>query len=254
MVFGSLKELGIGYDTGSGFFDNSKPTLVMIHGAGGCATNWRYQIDQLINSFNTIAIDLPGHGRTSGPAMNRIEEYANWLMNLLVEHFPEPVYLMGHSMGGAIVQETAILYPELLKGIILVATGPILKVSPIFMEGFKDRFEETVDILGGYLCSSAVDPELVKENINEMKGQGQKTVFADFSACDHFDRRNDLKKIEIPCLIICGDNDMLTPESLSKKLNDNIAGSILKVLPSAGHMVFLEKPDELNECVREFIE
>lgn len=252
MVLGALKKLGIGYDAGGEKFDDSVPTLVMIHGAGGCSTNWQFQTNPLKKFFNTIALDLPGHGKTKSPAMNSIEKHAHWLGNLLETQFDGPAYLMGHSMGGAIVQETALLHNDLVKGLILAATGPILRVAPFILEGLQTRFEEAVDLLSGFLYTSGVDQSMVKETAKIIKDQGRKTVFDDFSACNIFDRRNDISKIKVPCLIVCGEEDKMTPPSLSKKIGERIEGSKLVVLPSAGHMVMMETPGEFNKCVLDF--
>jgi pimeloyl-ACP methyl ester carboxylesterase len=253
MIYDELNRLGIGYDTGRDDFDSSKPTLVMIHGAGGCSLNWQNQTSPLKDSLNTLALDLPGHGQTKGPAMNSIEQYAHWLGHLLETQFPDPVYLMGHSMGGAIAQETALNQGKSLKGIILAATGPILKVAPFLLEGFDKNFEETVDMLSGFLYTANADKNLVKDTAKIIKEQGAKTVLGDFSACDLFDRRNDISEISMPCLIICGEEDKLTPPSLSKKIKERIEKSRLVVLPSAGHMVMMETPDLFNQSVLPFL-
>ena len=130
MILEELKNLKIGFKLGHEQFSEKKPTLVMIHGAGGRSQTWQGQIHPLKGSLNTLALDLPGHGKTTGQSKNRVDEYAHWLGEMLDVLFHEPVFLMGHSMGGAIVQETALLYPKLLKGIILAGTGPKLRLLP----------------------------------------------------------------------------------------------------------------------------
>ena len=91
------------------------------------------------------------------------------------------------------------------------------------------------------------------EGANIMKDAGAKVVHDDFVACDHFDRRKDLVNINLPCLIICGEKDKLTPLSLSRVLHESIRGSTLEVLPSAGHFAMIESYKEFNQSIRNFI-
>jgi pimeloyl-ACP methyl ester carboxylesterase len=253
MAFEKLEDLHIGFETSRRPFIKNYPTLVMIHGAGGSAQNWRSQIHLLKDSLNTLALDLPGHGKTAGPGKASINEYARWLAEILHTLFKEPVFLMGHSLGGAVAQETALLYPKLLKGIILVATGPRLQVAPMFLEGLLNRFEQTVDTIMKYAYGPDADQSMVREGAKLMKTAGSTVVHSNFLACDQFDRRKDLFNIDIPCLIICGDKDRLSPPALSKSLNQLIVGSKLRILPSAGHMVMIESHKEFNKYVRDFI-
>jgi len=253
MVFAKLEDLKIGFKMGPEQFSEKKPTLVMIHGAGGRSQTWQGQIHPLKDSLNTLALDLPGHGKTAGHSKNSVDEYAHWLGEMLDVLFQEPVFLMGHSMGGAIVQETALLYPKLLKGIILVGTGPRLKVAPMFLEGFLNRFEETIDTVINYAYASGADRSMLIEGANIMKDAGAKVVHDDFVACDRFDRRKDLGNINLPCLIVCGEKDKLTPPALSRILHESIRGSSLEVLPSVGHFAMIESHKEFNQSVRHFI-
>jgi pimeloyl-ACP methyl ester carboxylesterase len=225
----------------------------MIHGAGGRSQVWQAQIHLLKNCLNVLALDLPGHGKTDGHSENSVAEYAQWVSKMLVSLLSGPVFLMGHSMGGAIVQETALLHPDLLKGIILVSTGAQLQVAPKFLAGLLTKFEETVDSIIGYAYAPDADPVLVREGAKLMKAAGPKVLHDDFEACDRFDRSMEVGKIELPCLIVCGDKDILSPPALSERLHDSIKGSRLKILPNAGHMVMIESYKAFSDCVRHFV-
>jgi pimeloyl-ACP methyl ester carboxylesterase len=253
MVTNHLERIGVGYAVGSLEFSKDRPTLVMIHGAGGCARLWQCQIDDLNESMNTLALDLPGHGNSRGQPKVDIQSYAHWIGETLPALFDVPVYLMGHSMGGAIVQETAIHYPKILKGIILVATGFKLPVAPAFLQGLQDDFEKTVDTIMHYAYAPGTGQWMVDEGSALLKASGSKLVFHDFLACNEFDRQKELSDIDLPCLVVCGDQDKMTPPSLSRRLQQLIRGSRMKLLAEAGHMVMIEKPTAFNQCIREFI-
>jgi pimeloyl-ACP methyl ester carboxylesterase len=78
-------------------------------------------------------------------------------------------------------------------------------------------------------------------------------LYGDFMACDRFDLINEVEKIIFPTLLLCGDDDQLTPVKYSQFLHSRIKGSKLEILPNAGHMVMMEAPQAFNEKIREFI-
>ena len=253
MILQSLEKAGISFEAGFKHLDAKRPTLLMIHGAGGRAQVWRNQVYPLKSSLNTLAIDLPGHGNTAGNAGNTIGEYAKWLIKTLDAFFPQQPYVMGHSMGGAIVQETAFLNPSLMKGIILVGTGPRLGVAPAFLKGLLENFENMVETIIGYAYAPNVDRRLINDGAALMKKSGAAVVHGDFMACNQFDMRDRITHITLPTLILCGEKDQLTPPSLSEKLKNAIPESRRDIIPSAGHMVMIENPKALNKKVLDFI-
>ena len=253
MLLQELKTAGIGFEAGFKKFQENRPTLVMVHGAGGSAQVWRNQVHPLKSSLNTLAIDLPGHGKSVGSARETIDEYAAWLMETLQVFFSDPPFLMGHSMGGAIVQTAAFEKPPLMKGIILAATGPRLGVAPAFLEGLLNNFDNIIDTIMSYAYAPDVDSRLVTEGAVMMREAGSTVVHGDFMACNQFDMRDRMQKITPSTLILCGEKDLLTPPVLSEKLSRAIEGSRYEMVPSAGHMVMIEDPKAFNKTVLDFI-
>jgi pimeloyl-ACP methyl ester carboxylesterase len=253
MILQALEKAGIGFEAGFKEFKENRPTLVMIHGAGGRAQVWRNQVYPLKSSLNTVAIDLPGHGKTTGSAGGSIDEYAAWLIETLQTFFPEPSFLVGHSMGGAIVQTLAMERPSLLKGIILAGTGARLGVAPAFLDGLSSNFDNIIDTIMGYAYAPEVDPRLVTEGGALMRESGAAVVHGDFAACNRFDMRDRIAQIALPTLILCGEKDQLTPPALSEKLGGEIRGSRCEIVPSAGHMVMIESPKVFNKTVLDFV-
>lgn len=247
-----IERRGIGF-AASPNWDKQKQVLVMVHGAGGSSEVWRSQIHGLSRILNTFALDLPGHGKTKGPGMDSIEAYAQWLCQIIQEVFQGPVFIMGHSMGGAITQVAAHGHPELVKSIVLSSTGPRLKVAPQFLKGLLEDFDSTIERFLGYAYAQDAPREMVKEGIRLMKQAGAKVVHDDLSACDRFDAKPFLSAIKAGCLIICGEQDVLTPPFLSAKLKEGISGSTLKLIPGAGHTVMMERPGPFNDAVAAFL-
>lgn len=260
MDMARLERMGIGFRPDPADFRADHPTLVMIHGAGGSSQIWQNQVRvskapsaRLSRDVNALALDLPGHGESVGEARTDIEGYAVWLGEVLREAFDEPPFLMGHSMGGAVVQRLALSDPGLMKGIILVATGPRLKVAPMFLQGLQEDFEKTVESIMSAAYGADADRRLVLEGLKLMKAAGRDVVYGDFYACDRFDVRDQIGDITLPCLIVCGSEDRLTPPSLARKLNEAIKGSRMEIIPDAGHMVMIEKFQAFNDHVLDFI-
>ena len=248
-----LEDLKIGYLIGDEGLKEDRPTLVMVHGAGGRAQIWQNQIVLLDESINALALDLPGHGNTAGNGRSLISEYAQWLVDIVKKVFDSPIFLMGHSMGGAIVQEVALTSPRSLEGIILVGTGARLKVAPMFLDGLLNNFEQTLEAVMGFAYAPGTARSLIEQGKEIMIGTGSKVVYNDFLACDRFDSRQALVQIHHPCLVLCGEKDKLAPLKLSVALKENIEGSTLKIIPDAGHMVMIERYVEMNEAVQDFV-
>jgi len=255
-----LGDMGIGFTAQPEHFAPDRPTLVMIHGAGGTSQIWQNQIRLskvrsvgVNGSVNTLALDLPGHGKSADEARSDIDAYAAWLSEVLRSVFDEPPFLMGHSMGGAIVQKVALSDPDLMKGIILAGTGPRLQVAPMFLEGLQKSFHTIVESIMGFAYAADADRRLVQEGIKLMKAAGGEAVYKDFYACDRFDVRDQIGGLNLPALILCGSEDKLTPPSLSRKLHEAIPGSRMEIVQGAGHMVMIEKHRAFNDHVLDFV-
>ncbi|MGH7480236.1 MAG: alpha/beta fold hydrolase, partial [Candidatus Methylomirabilales bacterium] len=100
--------------------------MVLIHGSGCSADSWRYQVDGLSRKFDVVAVDLPGHGGSKAVDHPSIKGYAKTVSGLLERVERRKVFLGGHSMGGAVALQVALEHPELVKGLILVATAAYL--------------------------------------------------------------------------------------------------------------------------------
>ena len=230
-----------------------RETVLFIHGAGGGQYTWSYQKGFLEKQFNPIIIELPGHGESDGEGEEEIGRYAEHVLAFLKAMDLQKVFLVGHSMGGVIVQTLALTQAEVIKGIVLVGTGARLKVLPVILNGIKNNFEETVRMINQFAYSRKAPSDLIEKGISIMMQCRPEVLYGDFMACDRFDLINEVEKIILPTLILCGDDDQLTPVKYSQFLHSRIKGSKLEILPNAGHMVMMEAPQAFNEKIREFI-
>jgi pimeloyl-ACP methyl ester carboxylesterase len=225
-----------------------EPRFVFIHGAGGTRKVWRHQTSVFPDS---LAVDLPGHPRGSG--CDAIPEYAEFVTERIVEGKLAPAIPVGHSMGGAIAIEIALARPELLAGVVLVGSGARLRVTPVIKEEVARDYAHAAEVIAEWAYSPKTDRKLKNASIQELLEVPAAVTYGDFQACDRFDRMNEIGRIVLPTLIVCGEDDALTPVKYSQYLQDKIPNSRLVIVPEAGHSVMLEKPEALNAALKSFI-
>jgi pimeloyl-ACP methyl ester carboxylesterase len=243
----------INYWTGRKSLLEGREVVFFIHGAGGGQYTWSYQKSFFERRFNPVIIELPGHGESGGEGEEAIANYAEHVYSFSKILGLSKIFIVGHSMGGAITQTLALTHSEVIKGIVLVGTGARLKVLPMILDGIKEKFEETVKQINQFAYSRKAPSDLIEKGVLGMMRCRREVLYGDFLACDRFDIMSEVKKINLPTLIFCGEEDELTPVKYSQFLQNRIKGSKLEVLPHAGHMVMMESAGTFNEKIREFI-
>jgi pimeloyl-ACP methyl ester carboxylesterase len=224
--------------------------LVFLHGSGAYGGVWRYQTDYFPNSD---AINLPGHFQ--GQTLNNVEEYVDWLRKYIREKGYKDVVLVGHSFGGAIALMYALEYPHELKGIIIIGSGARLRVHPQYLatleETIKGNLQEWYQQI---MVGHRLTPEdYQREVIEKRKAIGPAVMLNDFLCCDKFDLMDKVQDIELPALIVCGELDAMTPVKYANYLGTKLANSRVVIIPQATHLVFAEKPEEVNKAIEDFI-
>lgn len=228
------------------------PALVCVHGAGGSHLNWPAEIRRLPGA-SVYTLDLPGHGKSSGEGRRTIAEYVAVLMSFLdALDLPDAV-IVGHSMGGAVALEMALSHSERVRGLVLVGSGARLRVAPAILQGILVNFESAVRLIGDFAYGPDAPADLKHRGQQLMAGTVPQVMHGDFLACDAFDVMDQLDKIHVPTLIITGTSDRLTPVKYAKFLAHNIPGAQLMLLENAGHMVMLERPQEVGEAMARFV-
>lgn len=226
--------------------------IIFVHGAGGSCQRWSEQLSIFKGKYNSWAMDLPGHGKSEGNLLSSIMDMTAFINDFVQALFLNKFILIGHSMGGAIAQEFSLQYPEKLEGLILIGTGARLKVSREIIEMLaigKMPFKDVNHLYGSSTPSNQREAEM--REINELSPAVYR---ADFEACNKFNRVLSVEKIEVPSLIIVGDEDVMTPVKYSQFLRDNLPKSQLRIIKGAGHMCMLEKPTEVTQKIGDFID
>ncbi len=248
------KTNGIGYLTGYWPLDPQKSTLVFIHGAGGSSAFWQEMITGLSVRVNTVAIDLPGRGRSKGPGRQKIEDYASVVADFLTAiNISDPI-LCGLSMGGAIAQQVLLDYPNRLTAAILIGTGARLKVAPAIFESIEADYNKFVEWLGNISISKHTDANVLNPFVEDLLRTRPEITHGDFRACDRFDVTDRLTAIETPVLVVTAEEDKLTPPEFGEFMAKQIKNASRAHIMDAGHIVPFEKLDEINNTIMKFLD
>ncbi len=144
-----------------------------------------------------------------------------------------PTVLVGHSMGGAITQSLALAYPDQLMSIVLVGTGVKLRVHPKIFAGLRDDPRGAIDLIARGARAPGAPGEGVEQDTEALLRTPVPVIEGDLHACDVF--------------------DLMTPLKYAEYLHQRIQGSQLVLVPAAGHIVMLEKPDGVNQTIEAFL-
>ncbi|MGI0090825.1 MAG: alpha/beta fold hydrolase [Nitrososphaerales archaeon] len=229
-------------------------SVVFVHGACENSAFWNHQ-RILSDRYRLLVLDLPGHGRSQpldGEVL--VRQYSDIVAEFVAKTCPDKAVLVGHSMGGAIALLNAIEHRENLKAAVLVCTGAKLGVLPSIREGLRARFEETVKaVVGPRQFSSKTNLETIRFVTNEILKCKSTVAAADYDACNSFDVRQKLQSINLPILIIAGEEDKMAPVTWSTYMKENIPKAKLVVLKDASHLPMLERPGDFNRHLNEFV-
>ena len=237
-----------------GDLNSGSPPLVLIHGSGGSRLHWPPQLRRLPN-YRVFGLDLPGHGDSPGEGETTIMGYAGQVVDWLDEQGIERAVLAGHSMGGAIAMTAALEKPDRVAGLVLVGTGGRLRVNGEILQAAADpiRFEETVEVVITWAFSDQTPEKIVTLAKMRMLETRPAVIHGDFVACNQFDICDHLPEIRVPTLILCGEQDHLTPLKYARHLDEEIPESTLVLIEGAGHMVMLERPLEVTGAVEKYL-
>ncbi|MCJ0762147.1 alpha/beta fold hydrolase [Variovorax terrae] len=221
------------------------PRLILIPGLAGDATMWQAQLAALPAALSPVVTDVHTRAETV-EAMARA---------LLEEHGGELI-LCGASMGGMVAMETARQAPQRVRGLALLGTSArpetddmrALRESAIelFRQG---RAEEVIRPNVGFAFApqQANDPALVQAYLDFVLGAGaEQLIRQNRAVIARPDARAHLPQLRCPTLVMCGEADQLTPPECAREIAALVPGAELVLLPQCGHMLTMEKPDEVN--------
>ena len=224
-----------------------KPVLVFIHGSGCTGAVFAAQSAAFPES---LAVTLPGHTVLGAPAS--IAEMADAVVARYEERGFDNVILVGNSMGGAIALELALRKEAAISGLVLIGSGAKLRVAPAIFEAIENDFSAAARMLAGYFFAEPRD-DLIGPAVDQMLRVGAAQTARDYRACDAFDASERLAEITVPLLALTGERDVMTPPKYAAFIGDRVPGATARILPGAGHLAMVERPDDTNEALRSFV-
>ncbi|TAG47910.1 MAG: alpha/beta hydrolase [Betaproteobacteria bacterium] len=235
--------------------------LVLVHGYLGGSDQWEAQIPLLSQHFDVITLDLAGYGLANTlTAPSTMGEHARNVLATLDHIGIERFHLLGHSMGGMVVQEVTKLAPHRIEKLVLYATGPLGCIPGRFetMERSRERLREdglprtAKRISATWLLDGEASPAF--EALSALATQAsEQAAIAGLNAMESWDGREHLGSIERPTLIVWGECDRTYGWSQIEMLWRTIPNASLAVLPKCAHAVHLERGRLFETLLLEFL-
>ncbi|MEO8310094.1 MAG: alpha/beta hydrolase [Caldimonas sp.] len=252
--------------TGGKPFDARLPTVVFIHGALHDHSVWTLAARWFAHhGHGVLAIDLPGHGRSSGPALASVEAMADWLWAVLDGAGVGSASLVGHSMGSLVALEAAARAPKRARHLVMVGTAYPMVVSAALLEGAANDPQAAIANVNTWSHSTpAAKPSypgpgawLHGANLALMRRMqaaydGDNLFLNDFRACNAY--RNGVEaaaRVECAATIVVGRSDQMTAAKDARAIADALGTTPVTV--EAGHSLMTEAPDPVLRALRQAI-
>ena len=267
-TFVNIKNIQIAYEeSGHGI------PLLLVHGFPLNNKIWAQQATGLSDACRVIMPDLRGHGASSAPAWSS-DQPQPFTMDLLADdlatfldaiNIKERIVLAGLSMGGYVSFAFYRHFPERVAGLVLAATragADSLEAKAGREQAAKAAIANGVSAIADAMLPRMFAPQTYQTNpglVNECRQIMLNTSLAGvtgdlFGMRDRIDSTPTLTHIQVPTLVIHGDNDSIFPLQEAKATAEAIPGAQLAIIPGTGHLLNMEKPDEFNTAVKEFIQ
>ncbi len=253
-------KLGEGFAyTANHDIDPAKRTVVFIHGAGLDHSWFGLQSRYFgYHGWNVLALDLPGHGKSAGPALTTVPAMADWVIKILDAAKVERACLVGHSMGTLISLDCAARYPQRVERIALIATALPMKVGEPFLDAAKRNSYDAFDMstIWGHAPQVPLggNPNpgmwMYGDTQARLERLGPGVLYADLKACNDYALPGDVK---CSALFILGKRDVMTPPRAAKGLQEKIPGAKTVVSDFSGHSLLAEAPDATLDALIDFL-
>jgi long-chain acyl-CoA synthetase len=221
--------------------DRPQRTFVFVHGFGGQAIQWQYQLRNFSVRNRTIALDLRGHGRSDKPSgkydMPTLQVDLKAALELL--KVEGPIILVGHSFGGALATEYALAYPEQIEGLVLIATAGEFRLNWLYRLGLHLP-NWLLGIAGLFTRQWLSAPPRVLKPF-------YLTNLVSWKGWDKF------RALQVPTLVIRGHRDLVFEQPYFEEVTRSIPGAEDVDIGVSGHMVMLERREAVNRAIERFL-
>ncbi len=235
--------------------------LVLVHGYLAGSGIWQEQIAHFKNRFDVIAPNMPGFGLSAAlKAPNSIFAFAKKILDDLLNLGIETFHLVGHSMGGMVVQTMAALAPDRVKYLVCYGTGPV-GVLPNRFETIEasrqrlaiDGLENTVRRIAATWFRDGENAQGYQTCVDLGVQASMQAALASLEAWESWDGTEQMKKIKAQSMVVWGDSDRSYDWSQPEALWRGILNCSLAVVPGCAHNVHMEKPKLFHAILDDFL-
>jgi pimeloyl-ACP methyl ester carboxylesterase len=224
--------------------------LLLVHGAAGTHLDWPVALRKMAS----LAPDLAAHGKSTAPRRDTIAEHAADMVALLDALEINRTVVAGHSMGGAIALQMALDAPERVHALILLGAAPHYTINENILAINAENQSEIGQAFKKWMWNRATSDDVRELGFRQFMKTDRAVIRADYVACAAFDVRARLGEIKAPALVLAAPSDRMVPFAQSEALAAELPDATLVSVEDAGHMMMLEKPEEVAEHVRAWLE
>jgi pyruvate dehydrogenase E2 component (dihydrolipoamide acetyltransferase) len=241
--------------------EGEDPPLILLHGFGGDINIWVFNQGALSEAGRTVyALDLPGHGQSSKDVgRGDLDSFVEVLAGFMDEMGVQKAHLVGHSIGGAVAGSFALAHRERVASLVLIASAGLgEEINDDYIEGFiaANRRREMKNVLGLLFANpDLVTRQLVNDELRFKRMDGvdealravADKIFPDGSQAEV----PDLSGLDVPILVIWGQDDQIIPVSHTENLPDGVR---VEILEDTGHMPQMESAGRTNRIIEDFLD
>ncbi|MCB0991473.1 MAG: alpha/beta hydrolase [Acidimicrobiales bacterium] len=235
------------------------PLVVLVHGAGMDSTVWQLQTRYLAHrGVAALAVDLPGHGFSEGPALASVAEMGAWLGRFIKTVDMGQALIVGHSMGTFVALETAASRPDLVKGLVLMGTAAAMPVHPDLLKAADNDVAAAAALMAGWShhpgSKLGPNPNPGQAMLGAMRALVEMSppgvLAGDLLACASYDGALEAAAaVQARATIVVGAEDKMTPGRAAGPLIEAMADTTVVVLERAGHSMMYEDPRRVSSLL-----
>jgi pimeloyl-ACP methyl ester carboxylesterase len=241
----------------------AQPAVVFVHGAANDHSVWALQSRYFAHhGFNVMALDLPGHGRSEGPALPSVETVAQWILRTLDAAEIAKATLVGHSLGALASLAAAALAPARVDRLALVGPAVPMPVSEALLDAAKANDHVAYELITGWSHSAArklggnrvPGMWMTGAALRLMERTPPGVLHTDLSACNAYTGGLEAAAgVRCPALVVLGQRDLMAPAKNASAMCEALVDCRLVTLAGAGHAMMAEQPDAVLDALRAFV-
>lgn len=241
----------------------TQPTLLFVHGAANDHSVWALQSRYFAHhGSNVLAVDLPGHGRSTGVPLPSVAAIAQWLPRLLDAAGVGAATMIGHSMGALAVLDCAARFPDRVNSIALLGPAVPMLVSDELLAVAEAGDHVAFEMINGWSHSAAKKLGgnqvpgmwMTGAALRLMERSRPGVLHTDLDACRGYgDGLRAAADVRCPALVILGERDIMAPPKGAQGMIDALTDKRVHMLRDTGHAMMAEQPDAVLDALRAFV-